>query len=104
VDFNAPNGPRGSKPHRLPKWSAARQSRNDAAVVFDDVRFANEARAILAAGGSMVRVERAGAGASTPGHSSETEVGSLPASMTIRNDGSLDRFLRDVSYVFALDD
>jgi hypothetical protein len=73
---------------------------SDAAVVFDDVRYANEANAILAAGGTMVRVERTGAGASTPGHSSETEVARLPVSMVIRNDRSMAEFLADVSYIF----
>jgi hypothetical protein len=67
--------------------------RGSPAVVFEDVRFPNEVAAIVRAGGFVVRIERPGAGASTPGHSSETGVADLPASLTIRNDGTLDTFL-----------
>lgn len=53
-------------------------------VVVDDCRFPNEAEAIRAAGGVLVRIERAGAGSGAAGHSSETH--QLPTIATITND------------------
>lgn len=75
-------------------------------VVVDDCRFTNEAAAVLAAGGQIVRVIRPGAGAGAAGHSSEAEIASLPASLEIQNDGAVADFLdrvvvavRDLSWV-----
>lgn len=75
-------------------------------VVVDDCRFENEAAAVLAAGGQIIRVVRPGAGAGAAGHSSEAEVGSLPATLEIQNDSTLAAFLeridvavRDLSWV-----
>lgn len=72
-------------------------------VVVDDCRFPNEADAIVAAGGVLVRVVRPGAGAGAAGHSSEGQ--QLPAIGEIQNDVSLptflwqvDRIVRDLSW------
>lgn len=72
-------------------------------VVVDDCRFPNEADAIVAAGGVLVRVVRPGAGAGAAGHSSEGQ--QLPAVGEIQNDVSLptflwrvDRIVRDLSW------
>lgn len=54
-------------------------------VVADDCRFENEAKAIRAMGGKVVRIERPGAGSPTgAGHASEKGVS---ADITIQNDG-----------------
>ena len=69
-------------------WAA--EAANHAHVVADDVRFPNEAAAIRAAGGLVIRIDRAGAGSvSGNGHISET----LPFApdATIVNDGTEDQ-------------
>lgn len=63
-------------------WKAA-LARTSGPVVVDDCRFPNEAAAIRAAGGVMIRIERPGAGAGAAGHSSEGQ--QLPAAATIHN-------------------
>ena len=72
-------------------------------IVVDDCRFPNEADAITAAGGVLVRIVRPGAGAGAAGHSSEAH--QLPALTEIQNDVSLptfiwsvERFVRDFSW------
>jgi RecA/RadA recombinase len=62
-------------------------------LVFDDVRFANEAKAILAAGGIVVKLTRS-AGPVLE-HSSEAQ-SDVPFSHHIDNEASLDSFLRAV--------
>lgn len=57
-------------------------------IVCDDVRFPNEADAIRAAGGFLVRVERPGAGAGAAGHSSEGQDLGVPV-CTIENNQDL---------------
>lgn len=68
-------------------------------VAVADLRFANEVRAVKAAGGRIVRVYRPGCDGSTlagvPGHVSEEEQKSIPDSEChhiIHNDGSLDEY------------
>jgi hypothetical protein len=75
-------------------------------VVIDDCRFPNEAEAIMAAGGVIVRVESPRAGTVDAGHSSEAH--RLPATLTIDNAGTLDDFFaavdalaRDTSWAFS---
>lgn len=63
-------------------------------VVVDDCRFDNEAAAVKAAGGFIVRIVRPGAGAGAAGHSSEGQ--DLPWTTEIVNDGSVDEFLAKV--------
>lgn len=63
-------------------------------VVVDDCRFPNEADAVLAAGGSIIRVVRPGAEAGAAGHSSEAH--ELPADMVLHNEGSRELFLTGV--------
>lgn len=63
-------------------------------VVVDDCRFPNEAAAVRAEGGSLIRIDRAGAGAGAAGHSSEgyaIETGAI-----IRNDGSVIALLEQI--------
>jgi hypothetical protein len=59
-------------------------------VVCDDCRFPNEAEAIKAIGGAIVRVERRGAGGGASGHVSETY--QIPALVTIDNNTSIADF------------
>lgn len=66
-------------------------------VVVDDCRFPNEADAIVAAGGVLVRVVRPGAGAGAAGHSSEGQ--QLPAVETIDNTGPVAMLLANVDCV-----
>jgi hypothetical protein len=66
-------------------------------VVVDDCRFANEAHAVKAAGGFIIRVVRPGAGAGAAGHSSEGQ--ELPHDAEISNDGDVVDFLVKVSRV-----
>lgn len=62
----------------------------DILAVADDVRFENEAAAIRAEGGIIVRVERAGAGSATgAAHSSEAGVA---ADIALTNDGDPQEF------------
>lgn len=63
-------------------------------IVVDDCRFANEAEAVLAAGGHIIRVVRNGAGSAAAGHASEQEMASLPARSEIENNGTVADFLR----------
>ncbi|MGJ5032368.1 deoxynucleotide monophosphate kinase [Bradyrhizobium sp. HKCCYLS2038] len=86
-------------------WIRAWRTAVDASpvsVVVDDCRFPNEAEAIRAAGGVLVRIERPGAGTASKHESEQHE---LPAITTISNAGSerelfekLDRFLLDFSW------
>lgn len=72
-------------------------------VVIDDCRFPNEADAVIAAGGFMVRVERPGAGTASI-HSSEQHA--LPAARILQNTGNvsglhaqIDEMVSDLSWV-----
>lgn len=57
-------------------------------VVFADVRFKNEADAIVAAGGKIIRVQREGSGP-VNGHVSETDMDVYPYHYMVNNSGSL---------------
>lgn len=84
-------------------WQAAVDAkRPEIPVVVDDCRFPNEAAAVRAAGGVLVRIDRPGAGLGAAGHVSEAHT--LPSGWTILNDGSpdnlhsqVDAFLRSRS-------
>jgi hypothetical protein len=72
-------------------------------VVIDDCRFPNEADAVRAAGGILVRIERPGAGTASV-HSSEAHA--LPAARTLHNTLSeqnlreqVDKLLADLSWL-----
>lgn len=67
------------------------------AYVFTDVRFPNEARAIVDAGGEVWRVERPGFGP-VNGHPSETALDDWPFDVRIVNDAGLDRLDYCVRY------
>lgn len=71
--------------------------------VIPDVRFENEADAILAAGGLLIRIDRSGYKAS--GHTSETELADFDDwSAILRNDGDVREFQQAVvDYVKASD-
>lgn len=66
----------------------------DILVASDDVRFENEAAAVRAEGGIVVRIERDGAG-SASGANHASEAGVVP-DITITNDGSPDAFAAKV--------
>ncbi|QDQ12460.1 hypothetical protein FH965_19435 [Streptomyces spectabilis] len=61
-------------------------------VAVSDVRYANEADALRAAGALMVRIERPGAsaGGEAARHVSELDLEAYPADVTVTNAGSLD--------------
>lgn len=54
-------------------------------VVFDDVRFSNEAEAIVANQGCMVRIVRPGVNAPATGHASEGQLDDYPCAYRIIN-------------------
>jgi len=61
-------------------------------VVITDVRFKNEARAVLAAGGALVRVARPG----FDGDAHASEQKQIAVDFTLANDGDLDHLYREV--------
>ena len=65
-------------------------------IVVPDVRFPNEANAILATGGVVWRVERPGIRSVSP-HPSETALDGFTFSHVIKNDGSLAMLERKVA-------
>lgn len=79
------------------------KSVGDDDVVVPDVRFRNEAQAIVGAGGYIVRVVRTGSGlAGTAAlHPSETEMASIyvPGAFTIPNNSSLRRLALEVDNI-----
>lgn len=70
-----------------------------AGVVISDVRFDNEARAIRAVGGRIVRIQRRGAGLSGGGaaHASERGIALDLVSGDLANDGTLEHLAHAVS-------
>jgi hypothetical protein len=59
-------------------------------IVADDCRFPNEAAAIKALGGIIVRIQRDGAGSKVgAGHLSETSMGGISVDCILVNDGDL---------------
>lgn len=60
------------------------------AVVITDARFRNEARAITAAGGQLVRVERPGSDDGDT-HDSEVEMDTYPVDWLVYNDGTVEQ-------------
>jgi len=68
---------------------------NQSRLVFDDVRFPNEAEAVLAAGGVIVHIERPGSGRIAAGHASEGQP--LPYTLSIMNGGPLANLLGQVN-------
>lgn len=67
------------------------------AVVFDDVRFPNEATAILSAGGILVKVLRGNPDMTSRGHPSEGNLDDWQFDMTVYNDG--DDLVEDVKQI-----
>jgi len=79
-------------------WIRALEARLDAAetpVVVTDVRFPNEAEAIAARGGWIVRVVRPGA-PEVLEHASESALDLYPADVEIRNASTLEAFREEV--------
>lgn len=64
-------------------------------IVADDVRYANEAKAIRDRGGLVVRIERPGAG-SASGHAHASERQDFVPDRIIRNTGDLVRFRAEI--------
>lgn len=71
-------------------------------LVITDVRFPNEASAILSAGGEVWRVRRTEADvkASTSSHASERPLASIYVSREVTNDGGFDDLRKEVERVF----
>jgi hypothetical protein len=80
------------------RWLASlvEDSESPSAVIADDVRFENEADAIRARGGLIVRVTRPGFDGD--GHASETQ--RVDAHMEIANDGTVERLKAQWARVF----
>lgn len=69
--------------------------------VITDCRFENEAQAVKAAGGVVVRVERPGTGAINQ-HVSETALDDWPFDLRVQNDGTVDDLTAAAAEVVAL--
>jgi len=69
-------------------------------VVITDVRYANEAEAVRAAGGTIIKITRPDQ--AMDGHPSESGVDSIDADFEIINDTSLENFLGEVNYIADL--
>jgi hypothetical protein len=68
-----------------------------------DVRFPNEADAVIAAGGVIVKVVRPALGTPTDEHPSETSVDLVGADVTIINDGTIDDLRSRVANAVGFD-
>jgi hypothetical protein len=69
-------------------------------IVFDDVRFDNEAELIRSLGGLIIHINR-GMEDQADDHASESGIEGLPGDMYINNDNTLDYFLVEISLVVA---
>lgn len=80
-----------------PAWQAIveAENANRRALVFTDVRFANEAERVTRSDGVLWRIERSGL-PPVNSHASEWSIQELRADAVIRNDGSLDELRRAV--------
>lgn len=77
---------------------------NDGKYVIADARFPNEAEAVVARGGRVIRIERKGNGPATlpdgSVHSSETSLDDWEFDAVLENNGTLDEFLEKVADYF----
>lgn len=74
-------------------------------IVVPDVRFPNEADAVRALGGVVVRVDRPGMAGPLSDHASETEMHAIRADAVLQNTGSLDDLrARALGLIFELPD
>lgn len=67
-------------------------------VVVDDVRFANEAKAIRDMGGTVIKLVRDGAGSAT-GASHSSEKLDFRADLTLHNNGSAEQLADDIAWI-----
>lgn len=82
-------------------WVSAALQPLDALTVVSDVRYPNEAAAIQARGGLVVRVERPGIGP-VNGHVSESAMDNWPFDTYVKNDGTIDDLDHAVDLLDAL--
>lgn len=68
--------------------------------VVSDVRYPNEAQAIRDAGGILIRIERNGVTAPND-HTSETALSSFEFDYVLRNDESIEQFLRNAKSILT---
>lgn len=80
----------------MAKYHQVAQDHPWASFVFDDVRFPNEAEAILEWGGEVWRVVRPSLDHPHSDHESEVLQAKIPVSLTIMNHGSLDDLVKTV--------
>ena len=87
-------------------WARVVEQSRGVDIVADDVRFENEAVAIRARGGVIVRVVRPGAWPGPSAHASEK--GGFRADLTLKNDGdvaalatAVDALVRDIGWARA---
>lgn len=81
-------------------WTAAWSRRaGTGLVIADDCRFTNEAAAVRALGGAIIRIERPGL--TTGGHASEQEMARIQPDTTILNDGTVNELLAQVDDIVA---
>lgn len=81
-------------------YASASTGREAYPVVITDVRFANEARAIKAAGGILVRVERPGSDDGDT-HASEVELDTYPVDRLVYNGGTIEQLHNEADAVAA---
>lgn len=82
---------------RIQKYRAQGQHR----FVISDVRFTDEATSIFEIGGKLVRINREGFGG-TDGHSSETTINEIPASMIkceVKNEGDVEYYHATIKHI-----
>lgn len=78
-------------------------ARNYKNVVITDVRFPNEAQAIIANGGQLYRIQRDTEENAYSLHESESHINSLPVDSVIYNEGSLEDFADEIVLRFLVE-
>jgi hypothetical protein len=77
-----------------------RVSQIEGNCVVSDVRYLNEAQAIRADGGFIIRIERDGVEAAN-GHASEDGMADFEYDLVLRNNGSIQEFITSIDSTLA---
>jgi rhodanese-related sulfurtransferase len=86
-------------------WIASLQRRlkgREGSVVVSDVRMPNEAAAVRAAGGKLVRIVRPGAPCTVTAHVTESALDELAADVNLINDGTLEELREQLAGVLKI--